>query len=121
MGIVMTGNVVNTDSQNYNFYFGGLHAHTSYSDGQGIPSEAFIHARDQGGGDFHAITDHNTYLSDSEWADTKNVASVHTADGSYVALVGYEMTPSWPGWWGHMNVFNTDSYYKGSTDLDTFL
>lgn len=120
MGIVMMGNVVNTDSQNYNFYFGGLHAHTSYSDGQGIPSEAFIHARDQGGGDFHAITDHNTYLSDSEWADTKNAASVHTVDGSYVALIGYEMTPSWPGWWGHMNVFNTDSYYKGSTDLDTF-
>lgn len=118
--MVITGNAVNADSQVYNFYFGGLHSHTSYSDGQGIPSEAFIHARDQGDGDFHAITDHNTYLSDSEWSDTKNAANTHTVDGSYITLVGYEMTPDWPGWWGHMNVFNTDSYYKDSTDIDTF-
>ncbi len=29
-------------------FFGNIHAHTSYSDGQGTPEEAFEHARNSG-------------------------------------------------------------------------
>ncbi|MBU0684746.1 MAG: DUF3604 domain-containing protein, partial [Candidatus Thermoplasmatota archaeon] len=32
----------------YNLYFGDLHAHTGYSDGQGTPWEAFAAAKNAG-------------------------------------------------------------------------
>src|SRR5262245_38755338 len=42
-----------------NVYFGNLHSHTSYSDGSGIPEDAYTHARDVAKVDFLAITEHN--------------------------------------------------------------
>lgn len=46
-------------AQNEHVYFGGLHSHTSYSDGSGYPDEAFAHARDVAHCDFWAVTEHN--------------------------------------------------------------
>ena len=42
-----------------NVFFGNLHSHTSYSDGSGTPTDAYLHARDVAGLDFLAITEHN--------------------------------------------------------------
>src|SRR5262245_13012981 len=39
-------------------FFGNLHSHTSYSDGLGMPGEAYDHARNAGL-DFMALTEHN--------------------------------------------------------------
>ncbi len=39
-------------------YWGVLHAHTSYSDGQLTPADAFAHARDVAGLDIMIVTDH---------------------------------------------------------------
>src|SRR5437016_828310 len=44
-------------------YFGNLHSHTSYSDGSGLPEEAYKHARDAGL-DFLFITEHNHRLAE---------------------------------------------------------
>ncbi|HIH00621.1 TPA: CehA/McbA family metallohydrolase [Thermoplasmata archaeon] len=73
----------------YNLYFGDLHSHTSYSDGEGTPDEAFAAAR-AAGADFLALTDHHYLLLDWEWADTLSSADDHTVDGEFVAIAGYE-------------------------------
>jgi len=73
----------------YNLYFGDLHSHTSYSDGEGTPDEAFTAAR-SAGADFMAITDHHYLLLDWEWADILRSADDHTVGGEFVAMAGYE-------------------------------
>jgi len=50
---------------NYNYYFGNLHSHTSYSDGVLTPSDAFRHARYAAKMDFHAVTDHGYYMQEA--------------------------------------------------------
>lgn len=44
--------------QEYNVYYGNLHAHTCYSDGSGTPEEAYQMAKDAGL-DFFGVTPHN--------------------------------------------------------------
>ena len=73
----------------YNLYFGDLHSHTSYSDGEGTPDEAFAAAR-AAGADFLALTDHHYLLLDWEWADTLRSADENDVDGEFVAMAGYE-------------------------------
>lgn len=72
----------------YNLYFGDLHSHTSYSDGEGTPDEAYDMAQ-ASGADFLALTDHGYLLLDSEWVDTLASADEHTSP-DFVAMAGYE-------------------------------
>lgn len=103
----------------FNFYYGNLHAHTSYSDGSGIPDEAFTQAKKHM--DFMAVTEHNhdqaergakdridglliatdhgLYRKLKESADRQNV------DGSFVTLWGQEFSAISKG--NHSNVFQT--------------
>jgi hypothetical protein len=73
-----------------NFYFGNFHAHTSFSEGVGPPTENLLWARDVAGFDFFAITDHAEQLNASEWNDTATQADAVTEDGVFVALRGFE-------------------------------
>jgi hypothetical protein len=73
----------------YNLYFGDLHSHTSYSDGTGLPDDAFTMARGAGA-DFLAITDHYFPLTDVEWQALRDSADDHTVDGEFVGMAGYE-------------------------------
>ncbi|HEX3047103.1 MAG TPA: hypothetical protein VHY08_20285, partial [Bacillota bacterium] len=58
-------------SSEYQYYFGQFHSHTSFSDGMGTPAESYVYARDVGGADFFAITDHSHYFdSDLHWAQS---------------------------------------------------
>ncbi len=84
-------------------YHGDIHNHTSYSDGSGVPNDAFTQAR-AAGLDFLAVTDHSYSVSDPEWADTLAQANAHTANGAFVAIRGFEYTQ---GAEGHINVYNT--------------
>jgi hypothetical protein len=104
----------------YNLYFGDLHSHTSYSDGEGTPDEAFTAAR-TAGADFMAVTDHHYLLLDWEWADILRSADDHTLDGEFVAMAGYEYFL--PGI-NELNIYGTatmppdaglipQAYYKG--------
>jgi len=92
-------------------YFGLLHAHTSYSDGEGTPSQAFTYARDSAGLDFLALTDHGELLSDAEWANTRSQAEAFTSTGSFAALAGFEWTDYLKG---HICVL-------GSQDIASYL
>ena len=88
-----------------NFYYGNLHSHTQYSDGQGTPDQALGWAKTQF--DFYAITDHAEQLTSTEWITTGNAVKAHTNDGNFVAIRGFEWThPTF----GHINVLNTSSF-----------
>ena len=50
-----------TPDQGWNFYFGNLHAHTSYSDGMGTPTEAYSHVSKAGVMDLFSTTEHGYY------------------------------------------------------------
>jgi uncharacterized repeat protein (TIGR01451 family) len=83
-------------------YYGDLHSHTGYSDGQGTPEQAYQMARDNGM-DFFATTDHAEQLSGDEWNITLALAQAATVEDHFIALRGFEWTSNY----GHINVFNT--------------
>lgn len=89
-------------SQTLNFYFGNIHAHSGYSDGNkdsltsGIstPIEDFLYARNSQHIDFYGISEHNHFS-----AGMQNTAHYHqgladadsaTIDGDFVAMYGME-------------------------------
>lgn len=97
----------------YNLYFGDLHSHTHYSDGQATPAIAYAAAR-EGGADFFATTDHVHYpygtdvLTPSLWAETRAAADAATKDGVFVAIAGYEL---WLPYAGELNIYNTSEIF----------
>ena len=96
----------------YNLYFGDLHTHTVYSDGQDTPWDAFAAAKNAGA-DFMATTDHVHYpygqimLTPELWADTLLAAKSLTSK-DFVAMAGYEL---WLPWAGEVNVYNSNEIY----------
>jgi hypothetical protein len=107
-------------SQQEKIFFGNLHSHTSFSDGSGIPREAYLRARDIAKLDFMAITEHNhaeAIGSDGIGIATNPalykgpgnnsliaIANSMTTNGSFVALYGQEYSTISSG--NHVNVFD---------------
>jgi len=97
-------------------YFGNLHAHTSNSDGDDTPADAFDHARYQGLLDIMVVTDHLEQLytlwgtEDTDWTQCRQAADAANTPGTYVAMCGYEYGSgfSLSGSSGHGNVFFVD-------------
>jgi hypothetical protein len=104
-----------------NVYFGNLHAHTSYSDGSGVPGEAYLQAR-QVGLDFLAISEHNHSAADGKGPRKDGLliavdpslyagqdyslvetANRHDDPGKFVALYGQEISTISQG--NHINIF----------------
>jgi len=96
-------------------YFGDFHSHSGYSDGQGVPADAFATAR-ANGLHFYALTDHSSLLNEGEWQDMLNQANATTVTGEFVGLRGFEFThPN-----GHINVVDSETYvWEGDPDYDT--
>ncbi|HSL95186.1 MAG TPA: CehA/McbA family metallohydrolase [Thermoleophilia bacterium] len=92
----------------YHLYFGDLHTHTSYSDGEGTPTEAFAAAK-AARADFMATTDHHYQLNAWEWADTIAAAAAAT-DDSFVAIAAYEY--HMPGI-GEINIYAAEDMPRG--------
>ncbi len=116
-----------------NVYLGIPHTHTSYSDGEGTPSAACIHAI-KNGLDYMFITDHShkldgvvqgcyeysrelgeyVELSGSQWFKTrKQLEEITSLHSDFIALRGFEMSCSL----GHINVLNTSSYIEGNVRM----
>lgn len=108
---------VQGQSDDFNHYFGNLHAHTSFSDGSGTPDEAFKHAKDHL--DFIAVTEHNhaeaekgakdradgrlIATSPHLYDELQEAADRHNIDGSFVTFWGQEFSTISAG--NHANVF----------------
>ncbi|MFN4190716.1 MAG: CehA/McbA family metallohydrolase [Pseudothermotoga sp.] len=101
----------------YDFYFANIHAHTSFSDGQGTPAQAYDYAKQYV--DVQAITDHayyfrQTFEGNDKLLLTKSIAQEKTQNGRFVALWGFE----WTGGVGHINVYGTDTWTdRNESDL----
>lgn len=109
------------DSSRMNLYRGEVHAHTSYSDGQGSPTQAYNYARDVAKLDFFSLTDHSNSLTAEEYTATRKVSDEINDPGRYVTLYGYEQTyNAGTGFFGHLNVLNFKSLTMNSMPLDTF-
>ena len=98
--------------EQYNIYFGYLHAHSTISpDGEGSPRRAYEHARDPGGLDFFALTDHgyafNLWPWEDEWEEMVEAADDSYQPGVYVTLWGFEWTNLV---YGHINVINSSEF-----------
>ncbi|MFN0152308.1 MAG: CehA/McbA family metallohydrolase [bacterium] len=78
-----------------NVYFGNLHAHTGYSDGQLTPADAYSFARNTAPTplDFLAVTDHNhagAGMSLPNYSLGLAQAAAANDDGNFVAIYGQE-------------------------------
>ena len=85
-------------------YWGNLHAHTSYSDGELTPAAAFDHAKGAKL-DFMWITDHKGQMSQNQWDHCRTMANAANTDGEFVAGCGYEIVilTDGGGQLGHFN------------------
>lgn len=95
----------------YNLYYGYLHAHTSYSDGEGLPEEAYAMVRDEAKLDFFSVTDHGILLHiwpwEQQWEKIKEVAAQFNEDHVFVALHGFEWSSPLLG---HINVIHSQEF-----------
>lgn len=106
---------------NYHIYFGSLHNHSNYSaDAKGKPDSAYIFAKNTSKLDFLGLSEHCIYLTESNWDSLKIAAKSATKDSVFTAFYGFEWSSS--SNFGHISIFNTDSFttvLKSSTS--TFL
>lgn len=104
LSILVISRVLVLVSQNgVQVFYGNLHSHTSFSDGEQTPNDAYLYARDVAGLDFLAVTDHMEQISSNEYNQCRQSASNFTVNGSFVAIFGYEWGSPY---YGHCNVFN---------------
>ena len=108
----------------YSTYFGQIHSHTGYSDGQETPDYAYNYAKDTAKVDFLAVTDHSNSFDNAstssmadgskspEWVDGHAKADKYT-DSSFVGIYAYEMT--WSNGIGHINTYNTPGFENRDT------
>ncbi|MBR6709193.1 MAG: CehA/McbA family metallohydrolase [Clostridia bacterium] len=97
---------------------GEVHSHTADSDGVALSEDAMAYARDVGGVDYFAVTDHGHYMPKPRYAAQKVVADRFNEPGRFAALWGWEMT--WnreTGWWGHINILDTDYLHNDIRDM----
>jgi hypothetical protein len=98
----------------FNIYWANLHSHTSLSDGEGLPTEAYQYARDSAQIDVLAITDHTHYLTENSYRYLINITSQYTESGRFVALAGQEFGSL--GAFGHFSIFETENLYPYSVN-----
>lgn len=108
-----------SDMKELNFYVGEVHAHTSHSDGTGLPEDAVKYARDVGKVDFFSVTEHSHYLNRKKYASQLATANKYDEPGKFACLYGWEMT--WnnkTGYWGHMNVLGSREVVRNIEEND---
>jgi hypothetical protein len=99
----LTGNATTTNAPVYNIYFGNLHAHSDYSDGNKdhpgyTPADDYAYAMNSMGMDFLGISEHNHFSSlDNPGNEIANyhlglaqAAAFNAAHSNFLALYGME-------------------------------
>ena len=85
-------------------YWGELHGHAGFAEGQGGGEQFYRYARDDARLDFVALTDHDSSMDDLEWRHLQELSRDFTEEGEFLAILGYEWSARrYLG--GHHNVF----------------
>ncbi|MFZ1495562.1 MAG: T9SS type A sorting domain-containing protein, partial [Saprospiraceae bacterium] len=122
-------NYTNIIAQSYNPYYGNIHSHSGYSDGNAdsltsnlsTPMEDYDYANTALCMDFLGISDHNHSLAGMDLEDFHTGlmhADAANVDGSFVALYGYEWGVISQG--GHVLVYgvpNLIGWESGNYDI----
>lgn len=104
------------NAQTYNFYFGNLHSHTGYSDGNNdgnsaTPALAYAYVKSSLNMHFLGISEHNhnesTNMSLANWALLKSQTATANQDGTFVCMYGMEWGTISTG--GHFLIYEFDS------------
>jgi|CXWL01.1.fsa_nt_gi methionine-rich copper-binding protein CopC len=134
----LSGNSNVTGGGPLNFYFGNLHAHSSYSDGNAdnttkIPSDDYTYAKTALCMDFLGISEHNhatAGMSINDWQPGRNQAAAATTStfvglygmewgvisgGGHVIVYGMDSLVGWEA--GNYQVFVTKNVYRGAGGL----
>ena len=96
---------------NLSLYFGEIHCHTAYSDGQRGAKDACQYARDDVCLDFTSVTDHDCHLygyelSTEHFEEIIKIADEFNSPGDFVTIPGYEWSPTvTKAVAGHHNVY----------------
>ncbi len=98
------------DGTQMRLFTGQVHSHTRYSDGTGSPADAMTYARDVGKVDFFSVSDHCFMTAKDGMENRRARADKLNENGRFATLFGFEMTWLTAGFWGHMNLLNTDWY-----------
>jgi hypothetical protein len=85
-------------------YWGELHGHAGYAEGQGAADQYFRYAREDARLDFVGLTDHDTAMDDGEWREIDEARRRYDRDGEFVAYLAYEWSTG-RELGGHHNVF----------------
>ncbi len=107
----------------YRCFFGNLHAHTRYSDGESTPDTAYAYARDVAGIHIQALTEHNNggigySITPANYQNLLLVADTITSPGRFVALAGQELGSIGSSGFGHLNVWETPGLWAyNNSDL----
>ncbi len=110
----LTGNSVVSGGGSLNHYFGNLHSHSSYSDGNAdnttkIPSDDYTYAKTALCMDFLGISEHNhatAGMSISNWQPGRAQAAAATTS-TFVGMYGMEWGTISAG--GHVIIYGVDS------------
>ncbi|HUU03703.1 MAG TPA: hypothetical protein VM425_19875 [Myxococcota bacterium] len=106
----------------FQVYYGNLHSHTDYSDGDGTADEAFTWARDQAGLDIMILSDHieQLYIPLSEYATCQGVSDSYYVPGEYLSDCAFEYAVAIVGLLGHNNVFFSPELFPLEADFEAF-
>lgn len=89
------------NGQGLNYYYGNIHAHTAYSDGNkegnvsyDCPSESYLYAKNSQHFDFLGISEHNHFGAGmtvkANYANGLSEATFQNQDGTFVCMYGME-------------------------------
>ena len=118
-------------SQTYNYYFGNLHSHTAFSDGNkdsastgvSTPAGAYPYAQLSQNFNFLGVSEHNHYSSSKNpgfrkqnYANGLNQAYAANQDGSFLALFGMEWGVS-SNYNGHLVIYGFNQLIGWETSV----
>lgn len=103
----------------YRVYWGDLHTHSTYSDGETSIDELLRCARDVAQLDFVAVTDHDFgdaapwRLSQETWESIQNACDGYAIPGRFVTLAGYEWTSQAKYWSDYAGPETSERLFAG--------
>jgi hypothetical protein len=104
----------------YSVFWGDVHTHTTYSDGEATSAELLAYARDVAHLDFVIVTDHDFgnappwRLTREVWQGIQDGVDQYTVDGCFVAIAGYEWTSQAKYWSGYSGAEGSEMLFQGA-------
>lgn len=117
-------------AQTYNYYYGNIHAHTAYSDGNkennvsyDCPAESYQYAKNSQHFDFLGISEHNHFGAGmtvkANFANGLSEANFQNQDGTFVCMYGMEWGVISGG--GHVIIYGVNELIGWESGLyDTY-